>query len=556
MAAIRGAPVPARVFFHFFRICRTAVLLRPARGASHHRARRRWLIAAFLVAIWLPVHSACAQQLRQLRFEGNAVLSESELQAAVAPFLGAPLSLQRLNDATAAVQALYQGRGYLFATAVIPQQDVVDGSVRIAVFEGRLGSVRVRGTAGSDAPPAASAWLAARLPPGVVLGKAALDDTAGLAAAMFGWQVRFNAVTGADVGSVDLETEVVATRDARSKGEVSVDNYGSRQLGVGRMQLRLDRNDLFAAGDRLTVFALQSERRESLFGGVSYGGYLNSGGLRAFGSVTRSIGTVGDQFAALQAVAIGDTVEAGLTQPIVRSDTGMAEAGATLEDKRFASSMLGNAVQGNHLRVMRARLAGALWAPGAGMEAAAVTSVGQNRITLPAAAAADQADGGFHAQGRFARLQVDWRGNLVPASGWLLDTRLAGQWASGNLDGSEKFGLGGPGRVRAASVTAALGDAGVFASAELSRDLSASLPAAQRLSVSTFYDAGRVQRNRMPGNVPASERELANRVSRHGAGLGLKLAANGWSANLEYAVPFGAARSEGPQTWLSLSLGF
>jgi hemolysin activation/secretion protein len=76
---------------------------------------------------------------------GSTVFSEAALQAAVAPFVGRPLTLAELLQARTAITQLYIDGGYLSSGAFIPPQVPEDGVVRIEVIEGRLSEIQVQG---------------------------------------------------------------------------------------------------------------------------------------------------------------------------------------------------------------------------------------------------------------------------------------------------------------------------------------------------------------------------------------------------------------------------
>ncbi len=85
-------------------------------------------------------------QVRAFEFEGSTVFTQDELAGVVAPWAGRAISSEELLDAVEAVTAFYIRHGYVTSGAVVPDQGVDDGVVRIQVVEGGLGDVRVEGT--------------------------------------------------------------------------------------------------------------------------------------------------------------------------------------------------------------------------------------------------------------------------------------------------------------------------------------------------------------------------------------------------------------------------
>jgi hemolysin activation/secretion protein len=90
---------------------------------------------------------AAGLRVRVERFEitGSTVFSEDELAGSVAPWTGRFLDSEELLSARDAVTRLYVERGFVNSGAVIPDQDVAGGVVRLEVVEGRLTHVEVEG---------------------------------------------------------------------------------------------------------------------------------------------------------------------------------------------------------------------------------------------------------------------------------------------------------------------------------------------------------------------------------------------------------------------------
>jgi hemolysin activation/secretion protein len=83
-----------------------------------------------------------------VRFEGNTVVTEEDLQAVAAPYLGREVSAADLQDLRYALSETYVGRGYINSGAILPDQDIVDGAVTYRIVEGQLGNIEVTGTEG------------------------------------------------------------------------------------------------------------------------------------------------------------------------------------------------------------------------------------------------------------------------------------------------------------------------------------------------------------------------------------------------------------------------
>ena len=84
--------------------------------------------------------------VRAFEIEGSTVFAPEELSDVIASYTGRAITSEELLDAKEAITAYYRERGYVTSGAVIPDQAVEDGVVRIRVVEGVLTDVRVEGT--------------------------------------------------------------------------------------------------------------------------------------------------------------------------------------------------------------------------------------------------------------------------------------------------------------------------------------------------------------------------------------------------------------------------
>ncbi|MBH0200503.1 MAG: ShlB/FhaC/HecB family hemolysin secretion/activation protein [Nitrospira sp.] len=82
---------------------------------------------------------------REFRFEGQTVVTAQELQALAAPYTGRDITTEDLESLRTAVTLLYVQRGYVTSGAVIPDQAVTEGIVRIQIIEGALAEIHVEG---------------------------------------------------------------------------------------------------------------------------------------------------------------------------------------------------------------------------------------------------------------------------------------------------------------------------------------------------------------------------------------------------------------------------
>ena len=83
--------------------------------------------------------------VKAYKITGTSVIDGAELEFLVAPHVGRDMELAELEKVAELVTAEFKDRGYSLARAYIPPQEIKDGIVEIAVLEGRVGEIIVRG---------------------------------------------------------------------------------------------------------------------------------------------------------------------------------------------------------------------------------------------------------------------------------------------------------------------------------------------------------------------------------------------------------------------------
>ena len=83
--------------------------------------------------------------VREYQFEGHTVVSDQELQALAAPYANREVTTEDLESLRTAVTLLYVKQGYVTSGAMIPDQAITTGIVRIDIIEGKLSDIAVEG---------------------------------------------------------------------------------------------------------------------------------------------------------------------------------------------------------------------------------------------------------------------------------------------------------------------------------------------------------------------------------------------------------------------------
>lgn len=84
--------------------------------------------------------------LLELQVDGNSVLDADTIEKTVYPFLGPNKSIDTVEQARQALESVYKDRGYPTVLVEIPEQDVVEGLVKLAVVEGSIERLKISGS--------------------------------------------------------------------------------------------------------------------------------------------------------------------------------------------------------------------------------------------------------------------------------------------------------------------------------------------------------------------------------------------------------------------------
>ncbi|SEO09886.1 Hemolysin activation/secretion protein [Duganella sp. CF517] len=422
--------------------------------------------------------------LQRVAVTGNSLFSEAILVAALGPVAGKSFDFAGLSALAERISAHYRAAGYPFARAYLPPQDMQRGELTIAVLEGRYGDIVAHGDAGLSAP---GQRFLSPLRPGTVIESQALERVTLILDDQPGIKSTPVVKPGREVGTGDLAVEV--RRAHRYAGEVGLDNDGNRYTGRRRVHVNLDVDSPLTLGDQLALQGMYTDEH-MWFGSASYALPLNASGLRGRVGYTHSYYALADSFASLDATGTADVASAGLSYPLIRSQRRNLTLSGSVEHKRLndrqgatgsssdkSSDALPLALNFDARdSVLRGAVTyGAVsWTPG--------------RLRLDGALARIDAASARSA-GRFNKFNIDLARIQSVSDGVDVYGRVSAQWASKNLDSSQKFGLGGRNGVRAYPSGEGYGDTGMLAQLELRYAVGGWLPY-------VFADAGRVKANR------------------------------------------------------------
>ncbi len=465
----------------------------------------------------------------QFRLAGNTLLGTEQLQPALAPFLNRPLDYTQLQAAAAAVADVYRAAGWI-VRAYLPEQDVVGGVVTIQIIEAVFGGVQLEGPAATRVPLAQILrGFDAQQKVGAPLNTDAIDRALLLVDDLPGVVVTGSLREGAQASQTDL---VIKLGDEPLViGEVNLDNTGYRSTGSSRLSANINLNSPFQQGDLLSANLIHTEGSDY----VRLGGTLPVGdkGWRVGANAsTMRYRLVTAEFAALDSTGTSGTAALEASYPIIRARQHNLYFNTSLEHKSFDNQA--NAATATHYQAdnLNLSLAGNLFdnLGGGGANSASLTYT-SGRLDLSGSPNQAADAGNAQTDGAFSKLRYSASRQQIITDDLSLYAAVSGQWASKNLDSSEKFFLGGANGVRAYPSSEAGGSSGQL----LNLELRYRLP--QGFTLTGFYDAGQVtvNTNNNFANAPA-----LNDYALKGAGLALAWQGEtGWSFKATWARRIG-----------------
>lgn len=517
--------------------------------------------------------------IKRFRIVGATLVSSTEIQETLKPWLNHEITFADLEDAMQALADLYQKHGW-YARPQLPEQDLVDGVLTIQIIESRLGEIKIDDSGGARI---SSSFVTKSLTSRQRLGEPlnlndmerailVLNDTPGI-------QVSTAMAAGEQLGTTDLIAKVEPRRWWGLSA--AADNFGSRSTGYARLALNGNADNPFGIGDQVTANYIGSQGTQ--FGRLGYSLPVGHDGLRMGVNYSAlSYHTIGSFADPVQQYGTARITQLVATYPIVRSAGRNINASLTLDKKLYsnysknvsgeplANINSSNAQPGVEVPISNKNVTvgtltlngdqyDGLWGGGAMYWSAGVNLGNLNLDSSPSIYVyADSL--GPNAAGRYSKFTASLSRLQRLTQNTTLWLSWQGQLSSKNLDSSEDFSLGGPQGVRAYPNYEAQGDQGWLGTIELRYGF------APDWQASAFFDAGRIQVNRYGWKDSFSP----NLYNLYGAGVGVTYTMPGrLSARAMLARQIGSNPGANPVTgansdgttqawrgWVSLSLVF
>lgn len=473
--------------------------------------------------------------LRGFRYEGSS-LPAAVLDDALRPFLGRPLTAETLQAVARSAAAAHAAGGIAYYAVSIPAQVPSGGVLTLRVVEGRLADYRLTNITRST-PTRLIAADMEQLMRERPLRRSSLERKLALLRDVPGQSLDAQVRQLDPAGALALD---LTSRRKQLEVGVTLDNNGISNVASGvQAQLAVTVNGLLREADttRLSAYLPFHPDRYQFYS-ASHGTAIGSDGLRLTGSLAHLRTRTRDSNLRGRARLAGVTA----SYPLVRSARSNLSLSLSLDGVDSSNYFLD--VRFGDYRSRALRLA-ASWSrvdEKTGYAASAVFSRGLDVLGARPFA-------GF-SEVRFGKLDVQAVAARSVSAKLVAKLAVKAQYSSSRLPVTERFSLGGSGAglaFRAGDVTA---DKGIAGSLELSRQLPAQ-GKVPRLVLFAYADGGLGHVAARPDfRLPPRDYALAS------AGGGLRLAAGGWHASAQLAVPLRRPRRDrGAAPRLLLAIG-
>ena len=462
--------------------------------------------------------------IKSFKFEGDIkAFKVSDLQNLLLDLNGKSLTFDQMQLAADRIKDFYNAKGFFLAQAIIPKQEIKDGVLIILINEGKLDSKEPYKINKKDlriSEQRVKAYMDDALKDNflkesVERGLLNINDNPGV-------RTSLTLEPGIDPGSTKMILDV--NEGPLVQGSASFDNYGNRYTGDLRATASVDFNNPTGIGDQIGILGTKAIEGDLELKKIFYNFPIGTDGLRAGAFYSVVDFKIGKELKT-NPISTGKAENANLNlkYPIYRSTAESlltnfnydkkylynTNAGSVTSDKELDNYTLGFTYQKIDQLI------------GGGYTQASInfTRGDLDLSKVPSSLSGDQGTSGYKTNGSFNKQNIQLSRIQQLPEKFTLNFVGDAQFASKNLDTSEKMSLGGPSGVRAYPTGEASGDEGYRYSLDLRYNLG-NFPYFGDITPLIFYDYGRIKQYK---NKEVSTSTVTNNeYSLSGYGFGLE----------------------------------
>lgn len=475
-------------------------------------------------------------EVNSFKLDGDIkAVTTQELQNLLLDLINKSLTFSQIQLAADRITNYYNEKGFFLAQAIIPKQEIQNGIVVILVNEGKLDSKEPYKINKKDlriSEDKVKAYLDESLKENLLKdsierGLLNIRDNPGVVA-------NINLEPGSEPGSTKIILDI--KEEPLMQGGLTFDNYGNRYTGDLRASISVDVNDPSTIGDHISILGTKAIEGDLNLKKISYDLPIGFSGLRAGTSYSVVNFKIGKELTTNPlSTGKAEDINLNLKYPIYRSVSKTLMTNINYDKKYLYNTTTGSVTSDkevdNYTFGITAQQIDSFFSGGFTQLNYNFTHGDLDLSKVASSLTSDQSATGYKTNGAFNKQNIQLSRIQQVTEKININLIADAQFASKNLDSSEKMSLGGPSGVRAYPVGEASGDEGYKYSADVKYNF-ANNTFIGDLSGSVFYDYGKIKQYKDTGITSVNN----NNYSLSGYGVSLdSVSYNMFSSKLVWA---------------------
>ncbi len=458
---------------------------------------------------WIPLHP---EELKKVKFkltrlviQGATVYRNQQFFHLYKNFLGKQITLHHIYRIADAITKKYRNAGYILTKAIVPPQEIYDGTVRLNIMEGYIDNVRVQGRV--VGPKKLLNAFRKRLMKSRPLHAKDLERYLLLIDDLAGVSVKSVLTPSKNQpGASDL---TLILENKPFTAHAGVDNRGTKFNGPFQFFAGVSENSLLGFYEKAGVQGVITSNPEELYYfNVFYEAPVSNEGTTMNLSAAFSQSKPGSGLKIFNVEGESHTFSFSLNHPFIRSRGENLRGRLSYTHRNTETDILGTRDSEDRLRILKLGMVYDYTDRFHGINLISFNiSQGLNILdaTEPGSLNLTRSQGRSDftkISGKLQRLQ-----QLAPS--WMLLGSAAWQYSFEKLLASEEFGVGGVSFGRAFDPSEITGDQGLALGLELQRAFDVKMQFLRSLQAYVFFDYGSVW-NRIATPTGAKQQDLAS----------------------------------------------
>lgn len=277
--------------------------------------------------------------VNKFEFIGSTVFSDAELTELTKEYTNKPISINELFQVRTKITKLYADNKYITSGALIPEQKLTSGTIKIQIVEGGIEEIKVIGLTRLNPSYIQSRIAIATQKP--LNSKRLLEALQLLQINPLIESISANLSPSLQPGLNNLEVKVTEAKTFSLP--ITFDNGRTPSVGTDRRQIQLGESNLTGLGDRLSLSYSNTNGSNSF--DASYTIPFNPyNGTISLNFGTSSSTVIQAPFNILDIISSSRSYGLSIRQPILQNTSQDLALGLTLNHSQSQASLLGGAI--------------------------------------------------------------------------------------------------------------------------------------------------------------------------------------------------------------------